>query len=276
MVAKCPVIPLQFAMSILQKIIERKRERLHSLKAKISLSEIKSMASGIEKQEDFKASVKRANGRMRLIAEIKKASPLQGIIRKDFDPLIIASVYDKKNVDAISVLTEEDYFQGKLEYVERIKRITTKPILRKDFIFDEYQIYESKAYRADAILLIASILDRNQAADCLYLSNEIGLSVLFEVHDFRELEMALFINADIIGINNRNLKTLSVDFNTTLKLKNEIPPHKIIVSESGIKTREDVLKLEDAGVDAILVGTVFMEAGDIERKIDELLGLQKV
>jgi indole-3-glycerol phosphate synthase len=263
-------------MSILQKIVERKRERLNSLKARISLSKIKSMASRIEKLDDFQAAVKRVNGRMRLIAEIKKASPLRGSIRKDFDPLIIASVYDKKNVDAISVLTEEDYFQGKLEYVERVKRITTKPILRKDFIFDEYQIYESKAYRADAILLVASILDRNQAADYLHLSNELGLSVLFEVHDFRELETALVINADIIGINNRNLKTLDVDFNTTLKLKNEIPPHKVIVSESGIKTRIDVLKLEDAGVDAILVGTVFMEAGDIEKKIDELLGMQKV
>jgi indole-3-glycerol phosphate synthase len=259
-------------MSILQKIIERKRERLHSMKAKISLSEIKSMASGIEKLEDFKAAVKKAKGRIRLIAEIKKASPSQGVIRKNFDPLAIASVYDKKDVDAISVLTDEDYFQGKLEYLGMVNGITTKPILRKDFIFDEYQIYESKAYKADAILLIASILDRNQAADYLHLANELGLSVLFEVHDFKELEMVLMIDADIIGINNRDLKTLRVDFNTTLKLRKEIPPHKVIVSESGIKTRDDVLKLEDASVDAILVGTVFMEADNIERKINELLG----
>jgi len=262
-------------MSILQKIIERKRKKLYFLKARISLSEIKSMASGIEKLKDFEVAVKRANSRIRLIAEIKKASPSQGIIRKDFDPLIIASVYDKKNVDAMSVLTEEDYFQGKLEYVEMVNGITTKPILRKDFIFDEYQIYESKAYRADAILLIASILDRNQAAEYLHLANELGLSVLFEVHDFKELEMALMIDADIIGINNRDLKTLHVDFNTTLNLKIEIPPHKIIVSESGIKTRDDVLKLEDAGIDAILVGTVFMEADDMEIRIDELQGIKR-
>ena len=263
-------------MSILQKIIEKKKRRLHSLKARVSFSEIKSMSSDIEKLRDFKAAVKRVDGRIRLIAEIKKASPSQGIIRKDFDPFIIASVYDKKNVDAISVITEEDYFQGTIEYVEKINMTTTKPVLRKDFIFDEYQIYESKAYRADAILLVASILDRNQAADYLHLANELGLSVLFEVHDFKELETALMIDADIIGINNRNLKTLSVDLNTTLKLKREIPPHKIIVSESGIRKRGDVLKLEDAGIDAILVGTVFMEAGDIEGKIDELLGGQKV
>jgi indole-3-glycerol phosphate synthase len=259
-------------MSILQKIIERKRERLHSLKAKITLSEIKSMASGVEKPEDFKAAVTKANGRIRLIAEIKKASPSQGVIRKDFDPLAIASVYDRKNVDAISILTDEDYFQGKLEYLEMVNKITNKPILRKDFIFDEYQIYESKAYKADAILLIASILDRSQAADYLHLANELGLSVLFEVHDFKELEMVLMIDADIIGINNRDLKTLRVDFNTTLKLRKEIPPHKVIVSESGIKARDDVLKLERASVDAILVGTVFMEADNIEGKINELLG----
>lgn len=245
------------------------------MKARISLSEIKSMASGIEKLKDFKAAVKRVNSRIRLIAEIKKASPSQGIIRKDFDPRIIASVYDKKNVDAISILTEEDYFQGKLEYVEMVNRITAKPILRKDFIFDEYQIYESKAYRADAILLIASILDRNQAAEYLHLADGLGLSVLFEVHDFKELEMALMIDADIIGINNRDLKTLRVDLNTTLNLKIEIPSHKIIVSESGIKERDDILKLEDAGIDAILVGTVFMEADDMEIKIDELQGIKR-
>ncbi len=253
--------------------METKRERLSSIKAKVSISEIKSRATDIEKLKDFKTAVKRTNNRIRLIAEIKKASPLLGVIRKGFDFIKIASVYDKKNVDAISVLTEEDYFQGRLEYVKRINAITTKPILRKDFIFDEYQIYESKVYRADAILLIASVLGRNQASEYLNLAYELGLSVLFEVHDFNELEMALMTDADIIGINNRDLKTLSVDINTTLKLKNEIPPYKVIVSESGIKTREDVLKLEDAGVDAILVGTVFMEAENIEKKIDELIGI---
>jgi indole-3-glycerol phosphate synthase len=263
-------------MNILQKIIKRRREKLYSLKARVSFSGIKSMASDIEKLKDFKTAVKRINDRIRLIAEIKKASPSQGVIRKDFDLLAIASVYDKKDVDAISVLTEEDYFQGKLEYLEKVDALTTKPILRKDFIFDEYQIYESKAYRADAILLMASILDRYQASEYLHLAHELSLSVLFEVHDFKELEMALIINADIIGINNRDLKTLHVDFNTTLNLKTEIPPHKIIVSESGIKTRDDVLKLQDAGVDAILVGTIFMGADNIGIKIDELKGVKKV
>ena len=242
------------------------------MKTRISLSEIKSLASEIKRRKDFKAAVHRANGRIRLIAEIKKASPLQGTIRRDFDPLRIASVYDKKHVDAISVLTEEDYFQGRIEYVEKVDKITNKPILRKDFVFDEYQIYESKAYRANAILLIASALDRNQAEDYFHLANGLDLSVLFEVHDFKELELALRIDADIIGINNRDLKTLSIDLNTTLKLKNEVPPHKVIVSESGIRTREDVVKLEKAGVDAMLIGTVFMEADDIEKKIDELMG----
>jgi indole-3-glycerol phosphate synthase len=263
-------------MNILQKIIEKKKERLHFVKAKVSFNEIKSMASDIEELKDFKTAVKRANGRIRLIAEIKKASPLQGVIRKDFDPLKIAIVYSEKNVDAISVLTEEDYFEGKLEYIKGIKRIVDKPILRKDFIVDEYQIYESKAYGADAILLIASVLGRNQAADYFHLAGELGLSVLIEVHDFKELEMVLMIEADLIGINNRNLTTFDVDFNTTLKLKSEVPPGKVVVSESGIKTRDDVLKLEGAGVDAILVGTVFMQADVIERKIDALLGMTEV
>jgi indole-3-glycerol phosphate synthase len=263
-------------MNIFQKIIEKKKERLHFVKARVSFSEIKSMASDIKELRDFKAAVKRTNGRIRLIAEIKKSSPSQGVIRKNFEPLKIAVVYNKKNVDAISVLTEEDYFQGKLEYIKGIKRIVDRPILRKDFIVDEYQIYESKAYGADAILLIASILSRNQAAEYLHLASEIGLSVLLEVHDLKELEMALMIGADLIGINNRNLTTFDVDFNTTLKLKNEVPPNKVIVSESGIRTRDDVLKLEDADVDAILVGTVFMEADDIERKIDALLGMTEV
>jgi indole-3-glycerol phosphate synthase len=147
-------------MNILQKIIENKRERLHSLKTRVSFSEIKSMASGIEKLKDFKAAVKRANSRIRLIAEIKKASPSQGIIRKDFDPRIVASVYDKKNVDAISILTEEDYFQGKLEYVGMVNRITAKPILRKDFFFSSLQY--STGIRPQTIF----ILQMNSVCQC--------------------------------------------------------------------------------------------------------------
>ncbi|MFA4828576.1 MAG: indole-3-glycerol phosphate synthase TrpC, partial [Thermodesulfovibrionales bacterium] len=151
-------------------------------------------------------------------------------------------------------------------------KVTTIPLLRKDFIFDEYQIYESRANEADAILLIAAILDKNQAGEYLHLAEELGLSVLFEVHDLKELEIALFIDADIIGINNRNLKTMKIDINNTFEIKKEIPSGKIVVSESGIKTRDDILRLEAAGIDAVLIGTSFMEATDIGKKIEEMFG----
>ncbi len=160
---------------------------------------------------------------------------------------------------------------GSLSFLAEIRKILTKPLLRKDFIFDEYQIYESRANEADAILLIAAILEKNQAAEYLHLSKELGLSVIFEVSNFKELEMALYIDSNIIGINNRDLKTLNIDINTTLELKKEIPSNKVIISESGIKTKDDVKRLDEAGIHAILVGTTFMEAEDIVIKIRELM-----
>jgi indole-3-glycerol phosphate synthase len=259
-------------MSLLSTIVEKKRERLNVAKTITPLREMRSSVLDLEKPKNFKAAIKRNSGPIRLIAEMKKASPLRGIIRDDFNPVTIASIYERKAVAALSILTEEDYFQGKLEYLLRVNSVARKPLLRKDFIFDEYQIYESRVNRADAILLIASILDKNQAREYLHLAEELGLSVLFEVHDIKELEVALLINADIIGINNRDLKTLHLNMNTTFELKKEIPPNKIIVSESGIKTREDVKRFEDAGIDSILIGTALMEAEDIGRKIDELMG----
>jgi indole-3-glycerol phosphate synthase len=262
-------------MNLLNKIVDKKKKKLDSLKTKVPLREIKSRASDVEWPRNFRNALRRDSGPIRLVAEIKKASPIKGVIRQDFNPVTIASIYERKKVDAISVITEEDYFQGKLEYLLDVKKITDRPLLRKDFIFDEYQIYESKAKGADAILLIASMLDENQSMEFLHLAKEIGLSVVFEVHDFKELEMVLRINAEVIGINNRDLKTLSINLNTTFKLKKEIPFDKIVVSESGIKTREDVRRLENAGIDSILIGTAFMEAEDIGKKIDEFMGREE-
>jgi indole-3-glycerol phosphate synthase len=259
-------------MGILDEIVSKKKERLGIAKSGMPLKGIKSRIADVGKPRDFRSAIKRnPSERIKLIAEIKKASPSKGVIREDFDPVEIATIYEKK-ADAISVLTEEDFFQGRLEFLPLIKNTTTKPLLRKDFIFDEYQIYESRANEADAILLIAAILSKNQAEEYLHLARELGLSVLFEVHDLKELEMALSVNAEIIGINNRDLKTLKIDFNNTFKLKKEIPSDKIVVSESGIKTRDDILRLESAGIDAVLIGTLFMEAKDIGKKIEELFG----
>ncbi|MBI4689319.1 MAG: indole-3-glycerol phosphate synthase TrpC [Nitrospirae bacterium] len=240
-------------------------------KSRLPLRDLKSRISDTEKPMDFKSAVKRTrNKRIGLIAEIKKASPAKGIIRENFDPVEIASVYERQRVNAISILTEEDFFQGRLEFLQMVKRVTIRPLLRKDFIFDEYQIYESMAAGADALLVIAAILEKNQAAEYLQIAKELGLSILFEVHDLKELETAILINADIIGINNRNLKTMKIDIDTTFEIKKKIPSGKIVVSESGIKTRDDILKLENAGIDAVLIGTSFMEAKDIGKKIDEL------
>lgn len=258
-------------MGILDEIVNRKRERLSYAKTKIPLEDILSKIPDMEKPRPFKHAIKKDSKGIRLIAEIKKASPSRGIIRQDFKLIEIAQVYREK-ADAISVLTEEDFFMGDLGYLNDIKKIVDSPILRKDFIIDEYQIYESRANGADAILLIVSLLDRSQAEEYLRMAEELGLSVLFEIHDLKELELALLTGADIIGINNRDLKTLKVDLNTTLEIKKEIPEGKVIVSESGIQKRQDVVRLEDAGIDAMLIGTVLMETEDIGRKISELMG----
>jgi len=260
-------------MGILSRIVEAKKERLDSDRAKAPLRDLKRGIGYVEKPRDFTGALKRKSGEnIRLIAEIKRASPSKGVIRKDFDHISVGRIYEEKTVDAVSILTEEDFFQGSLSFISDVKKVLSRPVLRKDFIFDEYQIYEARANEADAILLIAAILGENQAAEYLHLSTELGMSVLFEVHDLKELETALLIDCPIIGINNRNLKTLRIDIQTTFDLKKEIPPQKVIVSESGIRTRADVQLLEDAGIDAMLIGTSLMEAEDIGKKIDELTG----
>lgn len=258
-------------MNVLTKIIAKKTERLKYAQGQIPLQELKKRIYDSDKTRDFGSAVKRTDENIRLIAEIKKASPSKGLIRKDFDPLRIAAIYEEKPINAISVLTEEDFFQGHLSFIRKVRDVTFKPVLRKDFIFNEYQIYESRANGADAILLIASILEKNQSAEYLHISAELGLSVMFEVHDEQELEKALAVNADIIGINNRDLKTLKIDLKTTSRLKKMIPEGKIVVSESGIKNRSDIITLQKNRIDAVLIGTSFMEADDIGKKIDELI-----
>ncbi len=257
-------------MDIVRKILEKKRGRLTFSKNRLPLNELKSRVGDLEKTRDFERAISRRDSAIKLIAEVKRASPSKGVIREDFDLAGIASIYEKKPVSAVSILTEEDFFRGDLSYISRAKEITTKPILRKDFIFDDYQIYESRLNRADAVLLIAAILERSQAEDYSYLAYELGLSVLFEVHDDNELQTALAIKAKIIGINNRNLKTMEIDLSNTLRLKKYIPADRIVVAESGIRSRDDVMTLNEAGIDAMLIGTSLMQSEDIAAKIDEL------
>lgn len=244
--------------------------RLKERKIAVSLSDLKAEAKDAPDTRDFKGSISRET--ISLIAEIKKASPIKGIIREDFNPSEIARIYEDNGADAISVLTEEDFFKGEDTYLRDIRKITGIPLLRKDFIFDEYQVYESRVLGADAILLITSILDKSQLTEYIGLSKELGMDPLVEVHHWKELDKALQSGADIIGINNRDLESFMTDINVTIELIRDIPEGKIVVSESGVSTREDVERLEAAGVKAILVGEALMKSRDIGGKIKELMG----
>lgn len=210
-----------------------------------------------------------------LIAEVKKASPSRGILVSDFDPVSLASTYVQGGASAISVLTEVDHFQGNLEHLLQVSQaVHTKgiPVLRKDFLFDPYQLYESRAYGADAVLLIVSLLDSKQLEQMLALAQSLQLQCLTEVHSEKELSIALEVGAHLIGINHRNLHTFETDISLTQRLLPMIPAGKLIVSESGIKNRTDVVQLEQAGTNAILVGETLVTATDIRRTIRNLLG----
>jgi indole-3-glycerol phosphate synthase len=256
---------------ILDDIIASKKEELAAAKRRFSFSDMINRAADAEPVRGFGKALSSGTG-MRLIAEVKKASPSKGVIRQDFDPVAIAKVYEESGASCISVLTEQKFFQGKLEYLGAIRRAAALPLLRKDFIIDEYQIFEARAAGADAILLISACLEKNQMADYLGVAGGLGLDVLVESHTYSELDKSLLAGATVVGINNRDLRTFSVSLQTTLDLLNDIPEDRIVVSESGIRNHDDVTMLEKAGVDAILVGESLMREKDIGRKLKDLLG----
>lgn len=255
---------------ILSRIIEEKKRVVEEAKREKTQDELVRQVKGICVKSAFKKYISRPH-HINLIAEIKKASPSRGVIRGDFNPVKIAVTYQSNGAAAISVLTDERFFEGKLEYIAKIKESVSIPVLRKDFIIDEYQIYESVAAGADAILLIADLLAVNELTGFHNLAVSLGLDVLVEVHNEEDIEKALAANADIIGINNRDLHTFRVDFSITQKLARIIPQPKIKVSESGIKTHEDVMFLKSLGVNAVLIGEAFMEAEDIAAKMREIM-----
>ena len=260
-------------MSILHEIISRKKEELEETKSGMPLSELKSRIRDMDSTKDFRGAISRKPGSsVKLIAELKKASPSKGLIREDFSLSRIVSVYDKKDGAAISVLTEGHYFQGTLNHLNQARTKTSRPLLRKDFIVDEYQVYDSRANHADAILLIAGGLERSQLTDLFELAKELGIACLTEVHNWKELDKVLYLGADIVGINNRDLNTLNISLDITFSLLKDIPDDRIIVSESGISSREDVLSIEATRTDAILVGSTIMESEDIGSAIDKLTG----
>jgi indole-3-glycerol phosphate synthase len=257
---------------ILDEIVKNSLEELETRKRSLPITELKRMLLEQPLPLDFASAL--CGDQVQLIAEVKKASPSKGIIRPDFDPVAIAQIYARNGASAISVLTEARYFQGSLNYLKDIKKVLGNkrpPLLRKDFITDPYQVYESRAYGADSLLFIVAILSLQKLEELLELSHELGMNCLVEVHDETDMEIALKSGARIIGINNRDLKTFAVDLTTTERLRPLIPKDKIVVSESGIKDRRDMEKMRQWNVNAVLVGESLMSAPDIAVKMKELL-----
>lgn len=257
---------------ILDDIVADKKVELAAVKAELSLVELKAMSRDARPPRDF-ANALMSPDKVCIISEVKKASPSRGIIRVDFDPVEIARTYEQNGASAISVLTEKRYFMGELGFLRAIREKVDIPLLRKDFIFDEYQVYEARANGADAFLLIATMLDTTQLADLYLLGRELGLEVLAEVHDEADLEKVLEVGFGVVGINNRDLRTFKVDIKTTERLMKNIPYDRIIVSESGISTKEDMLYLKKTGVDAALIGESIMRERDYAAKLRELAGI---
>ena len=264
-------------MTVLEQIIADKRKEVEKRKRQRPIEELKEQLSILDKCRNFYKAVTKTNKRgLNVIAEIKKASPSAGVICKDFAPVTIAKAYAKCGADAISVLTDEKYFQGKLEYIDQVKHAVDLPILRKDFIIDIWQVYESRVAGADAILLIAEALKPAELADLMIAAAELTLTVLLEIHDADSLlgvrSMVGFPRKgySVLGINNRDLATMQVDLNTTLRLAGLLDNKVDLVAESGIKTRADVEKLKTAGVSAVLVGQTLCESNDIKAKFREL------
>ncbi len=255
---------------ILPRIIEEKRREVDKAQKSVHLNDLKKRAGSMYIRSTFKKDISR-KGHINLIAEIKKSSPSKGVIRAKFNPLKIALTYQAAGASAISILTDERFFDGKLEYVTMVKERVTIPVLRKDFIIDEYQIYESAASGADAILLIAHILTQEELNRYFGIAKELGMDVLVEVHNEEEVEKALNSPAAIIGINNRDLVNFDVDVSVTQRLIHLIPENKIIVSESGIETYEQVMFLKSLGVNAVLIGEIFMRATNIGEKVRNLM-----
>lgn len=259
---------------ILDDIKLRRTEQLEREKARISFADMKKAAERISAPcKDFKAALSVAADEIAVIAEVKKASPSKGIIRPNFKPAETARQYERAGAKAISCLTEEYYFKGSGEYLKEIRKCVSLPILRKDFIFDPYQIYEARVLGADAILLIAAMLDTETIREYKKAADDLGLNVLAESHNEEELNIVLNVDCKIIGINNRNLKTFEVTLDTTERLGALVPKDRIIVAESGVASNGDVRRLKSCGASALLIGETLMKSSDIAKTLHELTNL---
>jgi indole-3-glycerol phosphate synthase len=257
--------------TILDKIVLTKRAEIEQAKSAVPESELRAALADAPPVLDFFRPLA-ARGPIKLIAEVKKASPSAGVIRADFDPVAIAKVYAAHGATCLSVLTDEPFFQGRLEYLRQIRAAVALPVLRKDFILDSYQVTEARAAGADAVLLIAECLDDCNLRKLFNAACELGMTPLVEIYEPENLERAFDAGATLIGVNNRNLHTFEVDLEHTTRLRARVPDECVLVAESGIKSHEDVRRLEAAGVDAILVGESLMREADIGAAVDRLLG----
>ena len=257
---------------ILDEICDHTREEVAAAKAKVPLEDLKEAIDGFPKPRDFRFALRKPG--ISLIAEVKNASPVKGRLRPDGDlsPSELSALYEHACARAISVLTDEKYFAGSLDDLAIVRKTVEIPCLRKDFVVDSYQIYEARAWQADAILLIVRVLSDEELKEFLQLAHELGMDALVETHTAEEVERALKADAHIIGINNRDLSTFEVDINTTLELKKIVPGGCVLVSESGIRTREEVQRLEDSGIDAVLIGEAIVTSNNVRGTINELLG----
>jgi len=257
--------------TVLDRIVADKNEELAAAKAAMPVETLRARAAEAPAPRSFAESLRGLG--IRLVAEVKQASPSRGLLRKDFDPVALAESYATSGASAISVLTDEKHFQGSLDHLRRIRDALPNgpPLLRKDFLFDEYQLYEARCAGADAVLLITAILQPALLSELIVISRSLGMYALAEVHEEAELGRALGAGAQVIGINNRDLRTFDVDLATTERLAPLVSGGRTIVAESGISTRDDIRRLEDAGVHAVLIGEALVTAPDAGAKIRELL-----
>lgn len=259
-------------VTILDTIVEHKRGEIAAARARVPEADLDRRAAARPPARDFTAALRRPG--VRIIAEVKKASPSAGVIRPDFDPVAIARTYEAHGADCLSVLTDERFFQGHLSFMSAAREATRLPVLRKEFVLDRYQLVEARAAGADAVLLIAEILPGDRLKTLFDQATALGLHVLVELHDADQLPRVIDCGAALIGINNRDLRTFETRLEHTLDLLPKVPAGRVVVSESGIKTHADVRRLEAAGVKAVLVGESLMRAPDIGAALDELRGVQ--
>lgn len=258
-------------MSILDSIVVSKRAEVAAARIECPIEHLEELAARAPSPRDFRSALARP-GPIRLIAEIKKASPSAHVIRADFEPVLIAQIYEEHGAACLSVLTDAPFFQGCLAHLTQVRAMVAIPVLRKDFLIDEYQVVEARRAGADAILLIAEILDDVMLGRLCERASCLGMAALVEFHDAANLDRVLASGADLIGINNRDLNDFGTSLEHTLRLRDRIPSKVVLVSESGIRTRRDVERLEAAGISAILVGESLMRASDIGLAVSRLLG----